>query len=202
MSNSHLKDKMNSDALYELKESQTKFIQEEVWMLTYGASFQRAYAYVKDASEKTKGHFKVMTSGYIDDMLSQYRDGSVSEEEHVENIKRVSEYSANFSEIFIGGRINFGIAQKMVNLYLKYQWCLGNIAEPPHFPVDRIIQEKLIKSARKNKIAPIQLKPWTQFKDESHYLKVINLAREVAKVDWYAENLTPAQAELKLFERR
>jgi len=50
MSKSHLKDKINSDALYELKESQTKFIQEEVWMLTYGASFQRAYAYVKDAS--------------------------------------------------------------------------------------------------------------------------------------------------------
>jgi hypothetical protein len=30
------------------------FINKEIWMLTFGASFQRAYAYVVSASEETK----------------------------------------------------------------------------------------------------------------------------------------------------
>jgi hypothetical protein len=33
----------------------------------------------------------------------------------------------------------YGVAQKLLNLFLKYLWCLGTIAEPPHCPVDRII---------------------------------------------------------------
>jgi hypothetical protein len=172
-----------------------EFISNEIWMLTYGASFQRAYAYVENASEETKRHFKTKTSGLIDNMLSQYKKGNITDEEHITNIKEVSNYSNNFSEIFNGGQINFGIAQKMLNLYLKYQWCLGNIAEPPHFPVDRIIQQKLNEQARLKGLPKLELLPWTQFKDEIHYSKVINHARSLKIV-------SPAQLELKLFKRR
>tara|TARA_R110000765_G_scaffold94079_3_gene177438 strand:- start:3397 stop:3945 length:549 start_codon:yes stop_codon:yes gene_type:complete len=178
------------------------FINKEIWMLTYGASFQRAYAYIDNASEETKRHFKTKTSGLIDNMLPQYKKGNVTDKEHITNIKEVSNYSNHFSEIFNGGQINFGIAQKMLNLYLKYQWCLGNIAEPPHFPVDRIIQQKLNKSARQYKQNQIDLKPWTRFKDEVHYLKVVNHARALSKIDKSMKGLSPANIELTLFERR
>jgi hypothetical protein len=172
-------------------------------MLTYAASFRRAKSYVKNPSEVVKAHFKAETSAYIDsELLWQYSRGVVSDAQHIANIEAVSDYSNRFASIFVSGKINFGIAQKMLNLYLKYQWCLGNIPEPPHFPVDRIIQEKLIKRARENKIANIKLEPWTQFKDETHYVKVIHLARALVKVDRYIENLSPAEAELKLFDRR
>jgi len=171
-------------------------------MLTFGASFQRAYAYVENASEETKGYFKTKTSGLIENMLPQYKKGNVSDEQHVNNIKEVSNYSNHFSEIFNDGQINFGISQKMLNLYLKYQWCLGNIAEPPHFPVDRIIQQKLNQQAKLQGIQKLELKPWTQFTDEMHYLKVVNHARELAKIDNDIKGLSPANIELKLFQRR
>lgn len=42
---------------------------------------------------------------------------------------------------------------------------------PPHFPVDRIIQQKLKYKG---------LFPWTQMPDEIEYLKIINFAKQVA----------------------
>jgi hypothetical protein len=41
----------------------------------------------------------------------------------------------------------------------------------------------------------LELLPWTQFKDETHYIKVINHARAL-------KITTPAKLELKLFQRR
>jgi hypothetical protein len=35
-------------------------------------------------------------------------------------------------------------------------WSLGNIPEPPHFPVDRIIQIKLIEQAKQLGITPLK----------------------------------------------
>jgi len=172
-----------------------EFINKEIWMLTYGASFQRAYAYVADASEETKKLFKVKTSVFINNMLAQYKSGNVSDAVHINNIKELSDFTKHFSDIFNGGQINFGIAQKMLNLYLKYQWCLGNIEEPPHFPVDRIIQQKLNEQAKLQGISKLALLPWTQLKDETHYSRVIQHARSL-KIG------TPAELELKLFQRR
>jgi len=178
------------------------FLNNEIWLLTFGASFQRANAYLPNASETDKRHFKSMISGHIENLLSQYKNSNISDDVHIENIKSVSDYSKYFSSIFVNGKINFGIAQKMLNLYLKYQWCLGNIAEPPHFPVDRIIQQKLNESARQCKQNQLNLEPWTRFKDEMHYLKVVNHARDLAKIDNSFKGLSPANIELTLFERR
>jgi hypothetical protein len=171
------------------------FLNNEIWMLTFGASFQRAYAYVERASEETKILFKSNTTVVVENMLVQYKIGKVTDEQHITNIKELSNSTKQYSEIFNGGQINFGIAQKMLNLYLKYQWCLGNIAEPPHFPVDRIIQQKLNEQAKLKGFPKLELLPWTQFKDEKHYSKVINHARSL-------KILPPAQLELKLFKRR
>ncbi|MDA9951947.1 hypothetical protein N9D46_00825 [Chitinophagales bacterium] len=171
------------------------FINKEIWMLTFGASFQRAYAYVDNASNDTKVLFKNNTTVVVENILAQYKTAKVTDGQHLDNIKAVSDNSKQYSEIFNGGKINFGIAQKMLNLYLKYHWCLGNINEPPHFPVDRIIQQKLNEHAKLKGLPKLELLPWTQFKDETHYIKVINYAR--------ALNITtPAKLELKLFERR
>jgi hypothetical protein len=35
--------------------------------------------------------------------------------------------------------MRIGLAQKALNLYLKYLWCLGEIHEPPHCPLDSIV---------------------------------------------------------------
>ena len=147
------------------------------------------------ASEDIKFIFKSNTTVVVENMLAQYKIGIVTDEQHITNIKKLSNSTKQYSEIFNGGQINFGIAQKMLNLYLKYQWCLGNIKEPPHFPVDRIIQQKLNEQAKLKGLPKLELLPWTQFKDETHYSKVINHARAL-------KITSPAKLELKLFQRR
>jgi hypothetical protein len=44
------------------------FINKEIWMLTFGASFQRAYAYVDKASNDTKVLFKNNTTVVVENM--------------------------------------------------------------------------------------------------------------------------------------
>lgn len=42
-------------------------------------------------------------------------------------------------------KMSFGIAQIIVNMYLKFQWCLGETYSPPHFPLTDDIQEELFR---------------------------------------------------------
>ena len=99
-----------------LKEAKNNFIQSEIWMLTFGAAFQRANVYKSDLTNEQiaqKGYFKTMTIGFIESViLGQYISGEISDEEHINNIKSISRYSSNFEEIFQNGGINFGVAQK------------------------------------------------------------------------------------------
>ena len=44
------------------------FINKEIWMFTFGASFQRAYAYVDNASNDTKIRFKNNTTVVVENM--------------------------------------------------------------------------------------------------------------------------------------
>jgi hypothetical protein len=187
-----------------LKESQHDFIQNEIWILTFGGAFQRANIYQsKDQDEQKKGVFKKAIRAFIENtILDDYRTNVVCDEPHIANIKKVSDYSCNFLEIFQEGQINFGIAQKMLNLYLKYMWSLGHIPEPPHFPVDRIIQIILNKEFKAIKIKGLKLESWTQFTDEAHYVKVIKSARDLIIKNESFANHSLVALELSLFQRR
>ena len=187
-----------------LQESQYEFIQNEIWILTFGGAFQRSNIYKsKGQEEQQKAAFKKGIRAYIENnILDSYRTAIVSDEKHIDNIKKVSDYSSNFSELFNNEKINFGIAQKMLNLYLKYMWSLGHIQEPPHFPIDRIIQELLNKEMKNLGIKGQALKPWTQFTDELHYVKVINSARDLILKKESFTNHSLAELELALFQRR
>lgn len=122
------------------------FLQNELWGLTMLGAFQRANCYnlTTKALEKRKSEFKDDLRKHIDsNILPQYKEKEVSEENHFQNILSVLDFSKKYAEIFSKGSLNFGISQKLLNLYLKYQWVADNIQRPPHFPVDRIIQERL-----------------------------------------------------------
>lgn len=55
-----------------------------------------------------------------------------------------------------GGQFSFGVAQKLFNLALKFYWSLGLIAEPPHCPIDLLVQEKGLK------LKQTEIKSWTK----------------------------------------
>ena len=166
------------------------FINKEIFLLTTSASFQRANVYKKIRDEKEVKYFKNMLQGYLQNLVENDYQKQVSENIHLENIKQLSVYSENFSKILNNGKLNFGVSQKLLNLYLKYMWCLGKISTPPHFPVDRIIQVKLNIP---------EIYAWTKMEDEQDYLEVINYAKDVLKELKY-KNLS--ELELNLFSRK
>lgn len=169
------------------------FINSEIWSLTIGGAFQRANVYKPNVLEKDKKDFKFMLKGYIDNtIVDRYKKGNVSDSHHIENIERLQEYTSNFDKLLTNGQFNFGVSQKLLNLYLKYLWCLDLIPEPPHFPVDRIIQQKL-------KFKPIIA--WTKIETSEEYMSIVNFARtKINSKDAFYTSL--ATIELNLFSRR
>ncbi|HKO78233.1 MAG TPA: hypothetical protein VJU52_13535 [Flavobacterium sp.] len=166
-----------------------KFINNEFWTLTFGAAFQRANVYKGDVTDTQKSDFKLQTREFIESsLMPHYSEITVSDEIHIENINKLSDFTRQFQSILQNGKLNFGVSQKMLNLYLKYLWCHNKISHPPHFPVDRRIQE----IARFKPVVS-----WTQFTDSTDYMRVINHVRKENK-----EYSTIAEYELDKFERR
>jgi hypothetical protein len=167
-----------------------KFIQDEVWLVTVNAAFQRANVYKESADEQEKKYLRNMLKLEIEhEILSDYNH-EVSDAKHIANIYRIKRSSENFSQILNHGSFSFGVSQKILNLYLKFQWCLDRIkSTPPHFPVDRRIQTAL-------KIRNIV--SWTTAMGEKEYMDIIKIAREKLK-QFNVENI--AELELFLFER-
>lgn len=165
------------------------FILEEVWLLSTLGAFQRANIYLPTTSEKDKKIFRSSLLKFIDENLIELYENGVTEREHILNINSISNFSTKFKDILNNGKINFGVSQKLLNLYLKYLWCLEEIPTPPHFPVDSIIQTKLgIK----------KIDPWTKFVNAASYISIIAVA-EKKRIELEIESL--ALLELELFKR-
>lgn len=170
-----------------MKKDKDEFIKKEIWFLTVSAAFQRANIYQDNVNDDDKIKFKKDLFNFIDKIAEGYLLG-VNESNHLDNIKKISLEFVPHKKILQEGQINFGVSQKLLNLYLKYLWCFERInTPPPHFPVDRKIQEKL----RINEV-----KSWTRMEGEegeSDYLKIIKTAK-----DYMGEFKFNSLAELEL----
>lgn len=181
------------------------FLNNEIWILTFGGGFQRANVYKGiNYSEKIRLAFRNALRKEIERLVATSYTKQMGSDEHIANIYKLVEYSRRLVIEGVTIPINFGIAQKLLNLYLKYQWCLGNLPEPTHFPVDRIIQEELDKVAKrhKNTLPRLKIEPWTQFEDDSKYKAVIDFAQLIIDQAEEFGDFTLAQLELELFDRK
>jgi len=171
-----------------------EFILDEIWMLTINAAFQRASIYKSNATESAKFAFKKELKGKVNTISKSYITGEVEEKEHIKNIQSIIAFSEQFKGILNNGKLNFGISQKILNLYLKYLWCLDVLKfPPPHFPVDRIIQGKLKINT------PF---PWTQMSNEKEYGIVIERAKKILMTKEFENLKNLPELELFLFNRR
>lgn len=132
-------------------------------MAGLGTRSAAAKVYTGDATPADRDEIK---RGLRDALLllgQQYRAGNVSEDTHVGNIRH---FPAGLPDAqarkLSGGRLRFGVAQKVVNLYLKYMWVAGFIGKPPHCPIDGLIA----KDAR------IHYR-WTTSDSEADYLQAV-----------------------------
>jgi hypothetical protein len=169
----------------------SNFILSELDILAWNASVQRANIYAKceKRDERRVATFRDDVTRKVADYASRY-SSAVSEAQHCENIALLAEYAAaKGGDLLTDGRYRYGVAQKLLNLTLKYHWCLGHINEPPHCPVDRIV---INLTRLKDKVN------WTQIAEVETYMRVIGAIREEAD----RKGVSIAQWELECYDRR
>ena len=164
-----------------------EFLMHEFFILSIGGAFQRGNVYEKkNVSEDERKEFRKELEKELIEISKSYINGEVASEKHIENINKLINFSKG-KKILNDERLKFGIAQKLLNLYLKYLWCSEKIKIPPHCPFDRIILEKL--GVKDN---------WTQMDNLESYKKWIESAKIVSEKN----NLKIAEWELGAFNRR
>ena len=111
-----------------------EFIKDQLWNAAWRASTQRANIYLQNNNQETLKKFrkdiKKNVLEFIDDNIDV-----LSEEKLMHKIESLSKkYSID------GISFKIGHSQKLLNLMLKYYWCLGWLNyTPPHCPIDRMI---------------------------------------------------------------
>lgn len=172
-----------------MQKEQQDFLIEEIWLLTFGGAFQHAGIYKPNTKEIERTQFRTMLRGDIENIIfTIYNTQVTNHKTHLENILAICRSTENFNNV-LKAPINIGISQKLLNLALKYYWCLDMIPEPPHCPIDRIIQKRLYKQPLVN---------WTQLNCIDTYMQIINDVSVLAKKD----KQSIAQWELVNFRRR
>ena len=93
----------------------------------------------EDQRQRTKGWLRLK----LKIIGEQYHADLISESKHIENIATLAETTTHeLGGILFQEKLRFGVAQKILNLYLKYLWVTDYIAEPPHCPIDGRIAQK------------------------------------------------------------
>lgn len=169
-----------------------QFVMNELWIMAWAGSVQRAKLYKEniDSNSREVVIFRTKVIKFaVDNMIPQYAV-VCTEEQHYKNIQSLIDYANTINPgILREDGYKYGVAQKLLNLALKYYWCLGLIADPPHCPVDRIIISKTTHSGKIN---------WTQIKEKTEYQKVIEDIKMLARK---SELSIPAW-ELSIFNRK
>jgi hypothetical protein len=166
------------------------YIVNELWILAWNASVQRAELYAK-GTKPADSVFREKVVKYISsDLIPQYIEDGITEEQHYQNIEGLIDYANSVGRGTLGEwGYKYGVAQKLLNLALKYHWCIGLISEPPHCPIDRIVISKTKYRASVN---------WTDITQRRDYQKVIEEIKQLAK----AQGLSIPMWELSNYTRR
>jgi len=151
--------------------SKESFLRNEFLTMSVLGALGRSRTYSKSADEDAKNNFRNALREKLDEISSLY-ESTVTEEEHLSNIKKLSDsLTSGFSKCLRNGRFRLGIAQKALNLYLKYLWCADFIAPPPHCPFDAIVISYLPGCSDLN---------WTSIDDIKDYQRLVKAARRKA----------------------
>ena len=119
-------------------------------------------------------------------------ENRVSIEEHIKNvISFANNITDHHQTILANDRFRIGTSQKVLGLYLKYLWALGQIPEPPVCPFDRTIIDELELEEEIN---------WTELDSENDYRKLIDAAIIKATESGFGNSL--AKWELYVWQNR
>jgi hypothetical protein len=150
--------------------TEDEVIKGSLWQVTVYAAFQRAKVYSSNAEVSDKKGVKQTLEQEINKRLPKYTN-PVSEKSHIANIAAIAKaIDKKWSASLDQGSIPIGVVQKAFNLYLKLMWCMKEIHEPPHCPLDKIIIDRLPYKHRKS---------WTKIRDiETYKILVVHLKKK------------------------
>lgn len=155
-------------------DDQQIFILREIFAATLGATVQRSKTYADNVSEANRKNFQDDLQRNLECLSEMYKS-QMPEAQHLANIEALADgLSSTQGSVLFGSRFRIGSAQKALNLYLKYRWCLGHIKSPPHCPIDAKVLGKLPGRASTK---------WTTLDSLSEYEKIISEATLVAGND-------------------
>ena len=162
-----------------------EFIKKIILGRTIQAAFQRGKVYPDGLSQKAKDDLKNSIKEELVRISGKYVN-EVSEEKHLRNIEVLSQtITRKHKRKLKNGCLRIGTAQKLLNVFIKFLWCLGAAKEPKHCPIDRIVLRQ-IKSDRK----------WTDLKSIKEYKEIISEIRK------HIHNETVARWEWTLWNRK
>ncbi|MFH1079442.1 MAG: hypothetical protein V1766_04130 [Pseudomonadota bacterium] len=160
------------------------FLRNEFLTMSIFAALGRSNTYSKSASETSKSLFRNALREKLCEIAWRY-NSPITEEWHLSNIAELSDnLTSKFSDCLRNGRFRIGIAQKALNLYLKYLWCAGLIPLPPHCPFDSIVIGHLSGCGDLN---------WTSIDSNEDYLRLVRAAENIA------QSKTLSEWELKVW---
>lgn len=155
-----------------MNRDQEEFLRDEFFSLTLMATAQRAKIYTPDARDAEKGKFQAGLRDQLQRLEPMYRQ-AVTEDDHITNILTLADrISTDHGGVLLAARFRIGPAQKALNLYLKYLWCVGILPPPPHCPFDYQVIAKL-RGCREIK--------WTGLDTADAYRKLVAAARVEAR---------------------
>ena len=154
-----------------ITQSQNSFMQSQIMMMTLSATVRRNKIYRDTTREAEKKTIRESIASELISLQHQYLQ-PVSESKHMDNIVYLANIiSEKHKNLLVNGRFRIGGAQKALNLYLKYLWCLGKIQPPPHFPIDAIMLEK---------IPEYRGTTWTKIDSIDVYGSIVKTAKSIA----------------------
>ena len=161
-----------------------KFITDEIYTLSWSAAVGRSRTYSQNISESERKEIKNFVKIFIDNNIIFSYQNVVNDDTHKQNIINLSNGVSNkFSKILYNSRFRIGTSQKVLNLYLKYLWCMDKIQTPPHCPIDKIILDILAKKSSDKNQRRIFNISWTKLDDIDKYFKIIQEARTIVGDD-------------------
>ena len=179
--------------LYLKMETQEKlnFINSQIFSLTISGAFSHGKGYPvfrkdKLVSEKQKSVFHGFLRKELEKLEDVYRQPVDSNRHNLNILKLKDEIIEDSKDILHEGKIRIGRVQKLLNLYLKYLWTLGRIAEPPHCPFDSIVIGRGLG---------LKNISWTKIDELDEYKNLVEKATSIAR----GKGLSISEWELKLF---
>ncbi|GAH57345.1 unnamed protein product, partial [marine sediment metagenome] len=144
-----------------------KFIGKIIQGRTIQAAFQRGKVYANNITQKERVDLKKSIKEELKKIAKKYIN-PVSENNHINNIKHLSQIiSKKHTKILKKGLLRIGTSQKLLNVYIKFLWCLGKVAKPPHCPIDGIVLYEIG-----------DYRNWTDLKTITEYKDVISKIRK------------------------